>query len=48
MANIITFLTYKDRADEAAKFYCSIFPTRASRTPCRIPRSPSRRGPARS
>ncbi|HUJ61159.1 MAG TPA: VOC family protein [Kofleriaceae bacterium] len=26
MANIITFLTFKDRADEAAKFYCSIFP----------------------
>jgi predicted 3-demethylubiquinone-9 3-methyltransferase (glyoxalase superfamily) len=26
MANIVTFLTYKDRADEAAKFYCSIFP----------------------
>ena len=25
MANIITFLTYKDQAEEAAKFYTSIF-----------------------
>jgi len=26
MANIVTFLTYRDRAEEAAKFYCSVFP----------------------
>ena len=26
MTNIVTFLTYRDRAEEAAAFYCSIFP----------------------
>ena len=26
MANLLTFLAYKDRAEEAAKFYCEIFP----------------------
>lgn len=25
MPNIVTFLTFKDRAEEAAKFYTSIF-----------------------
>jgi predicted 3-demethylubiquinone-9 3-methyltransferase (glyoxalase superfamily) len=33
MANIVTFLSYRDRAEEAAKLYCSIFPSsRITRT----------------
>jgi predicted 3-demethylubiquinone-9 3-methyltransferase (glyoxalase superfamily) len=40
MANIVTFLAYRDRAEEAAKFYCSIFPGSRIKNTVRYPDVP--------
>ena len=40
MTSIITFLAYKDRAEEAAKLYCSLFPNSRIKSITRYPDVP--------